>query len=118
MLAGFESQDRGRGMPVVGSRDPDRVDMPIIKDPPKIGDSTGSMTSRSVDDRRAVGEPLAVDVANIGNRQITPCREQAEMGRSHTSGTDQPDRQVTLGRTSGLNAAKCPRGRSQTSRLQ
>ena len=100
-------------MPVVGGRDPDRVDRAIVEDRAEVADRLRGLARAFLDDRRCLGQSIAIDVADVGDLHVAPAGEQPEVVAPHPPRADQADRDTLSRRSPRLHATEGHGGRAQ-----
>ena len=106
MLARVQGEDRGGRVPVVGGRDPDGVDAAVVEDLAQVLDRLGGLARALLDHGDRLGQPIAVDVADVGDVHVAPGGEEPEVIAPHPPRADQADGDALLGRAPRLHAKR------------
>jgi hypothetical protein len=114
MLAGVESENRRRSMPVIGRGNPYRVHTLVVENLSQIFDGLGRLAFDPFRVLGVCGQPLLVHIAEIRQFHIGPRRQQADVIASHASGSDDGNRHpIGCGALSGAGEAQSGSARSQ-----
>ena len=90
----------------------------IVEDLAEVLHRLGGLARALLDDRRRLGQAIAVDVADVGDLDVAPGGEEPEVVAPHPARADQADGDARLGRAlrrhtteARAAAARAPRSR-------